>query len=159
MLGFLIAPLTNTLRPHVALSKTRLATLSVLLVGLANCRAVNLGHLASQFPGAALHASNHRRPQRFFQHVRLDECVVVLLVVRIPGLAGPKVLALDLDRTNRKPGSRSACRRESMSNGRSRLQQSPPQNPSGPCAVRGAHFRPDTPSVCGCPTRGWCCAG
>ena len=27
MLGFLIAPLTNTLRPHFALSKTRLVTL------------------------------------------------------------------------------------------------------------------------------------
>ena len=65
MLGFLIASLMNTLRPHFALSKTRLATLSVLLVGLANCRTVNLSHLASQFPGAALYASNYRRLQRF----------------------------------------------------------------------------------------------
>ena len=54
MLGFLIAPLVDTLRPHFDLSKTRLATLSVLLAGLANCRTVNLGHLASQFPGSAL---------------------------------------------------------------------------------------------------------
>ena len=53
MLGFLIAPLTNTLRPHFALSKTRLVTLSFLLVGLANCRTVNLSHLASQFPGVS----------------------------------------------------------------------------------------------------------
>ena len=104
MLGFLIAPLTNTLRPHFALSKSRLATLAVLLIGLANCRTVNLSHLASQFPGAALHASNYRRLQRFFQFVRLDEDVVAVLVVRILGLAGPKVLALD--RTNWKLGSR-----------------------------------------------------
>ena len=98
MLRFLIAPLTHTLRPHFALSKTRLATLSVLLIGLANCRTVNLSHLASQFPGSALHASNYRRLQRFFQHVRLDEDVVAVLVMCILGLAGPKVLALD--RTN-----------------------------------------------------------
>ena len=47
MLGSLIVPLTNTLRPHFALNKTRLATLSILLVGLANCPTVNLSHLAS----------------------------------------------------------------------------------------------------------------
>ena len=102
MLGCLIAPLINTLRPHFALSKTRLATLSALLVGLANCRTVILSHLASQFPGSAPHASNYRRLQRFFQYVRLDEDVVAVQVVRILGLAGPKVLALD--RTNRKLG-------------------------------------------------------
>jgi len=38
------------LRPHFDLSKTRLETLAVLLFGLANCRTVNLSHLASQFP-------------------------------------------------------------------------------------------------------------
>ncbi len=54
MLGFLIAPLVDTLRPHFDLSKTRLATLSVLLVGLANSRTVNLSRLASRFPGSAL---------------------------------------------------------------------------------------------------------
>ena len=41
--------------------------------------------------------------QRFFQFVRLDGDVVAILVVRILGLPGPKVLALD--RTNWKLGS------------------------------------------------------
>lgn len=50
MLDRLLAPLLETLRPHFDLSKTRLETLAVLLVGLANCRTVNLSHLASQFP-------------------------------------------------------------------------------------------------------------
>ena len=68
----LLAPLLETLRPHFDLSKTRLETLAVLLFGLANCRTVNLSHLASQFPGDARHASNYRRLQRFFQHIRLD---------------------------------------------------------------------------------------
>ena len=58
MLKCLLAPLLETLRPHFDLSKTRLETLAVLLVGLANCRTVNLSHLASQFPGGAQHGSN-----------------------------------------------------------------------------------------------------
>ena len=65
----LLAPLLETLHPHFGLSKTRLETLAVLLVGLANCRTVNLSHLASQFPGDAKHESNYRRLQRFFQFV------------------------------------------------------------------------------------------
>ena len=64
MLKCLLAPLLETLRPHFDLSKTRLETLAVLLVGLANGRTVNLSHLASQFPGDAQHGSNYRRLQR-----------------------------------------------------------------------------------------------
>ena len=103
MLGFLLAPLMDTLRPHFDLSKTRLETLVVLLVGLANARTVNLSHLASQFPGTALHASNYRRLQRFFQHIRLDGDVVAQLIVRLLNLKRPRLLALD--RTNWKLGS------------------------------------------------------
>ena len=62
----LLAPVFEILRPHFALSKTRLETLAVLLVDLANARAVNLVHLASQFPGKTLHASIFRRLRRFF---------------------------------------------------------------------------------------------
>lgn len=104
MFGFLLAPLLETLRPHFELSKTRLETLAVLLVGLANTRTVNLSHLASQFPGAALHASNYRRLQRFFQHVRLDEDRAARLIVKMLKLLDrPQLLALD--RTNWKLGS------------------------------------------------------
>ena len=73
-----------------------------MLAGLANGRTVNLSHLASQFPGKALHASSYRRLQRFFQHVRLDGDVVAQLIFRLPDLRGPQLLALD--RTNWKLG-------------------------------------------------------
>lgn len=102
MLGFLLAPLMATLSPHFDLSKTRLESLAIMLAGLANGRTVNLSHLASQFPGQALHASSYRRLQRFFQYVRLDGHVVAELIVRLLGLKGPKLLALD--RTNWKLG-------------------------------------------------------
>ncbi len=67
MRSFLLAPLMTTLRPHFDLNKTRLETFAIMLVGLANGRTVNLGHLASQFFGQTLHASSYRRLQRFFQ--------------------------------------------------------------------------------------------
>lgn len=100
----LLAPLLETLRPHFGLSKTRLETLAVLLVGLANCRTVNLSHLASQFPGDAKHGSNYRRLQRFFQFVQLDGDVAARLIMQMLNLNRPKLLALD--RTNWKLGSR-----------------------------------------------------
>lgn len=104
MNAFLLAPLLQTLRPHFDLSKTRLETLAVLLIGLANGRTVNLSHLASQFPGDAQHESNYRRLQRFFQFVRLDGDIAARLIVRMLNLERPKLLALD--RTNWKLGSR-----------------------------------------------------
>lgn len=104
MFANLLAPLIETLRPHFGLSKTRLETLAVLLVGLANTRTVNLSHLASQFPGDALHASNYRRLQRFFQFERLDGDIAAQLILRLLNLKRPKLLALD--RTNWKLGAR-----------------------------------------------------
>jgi len=65
MVVHLLAPVIATLRPHIALSKTRLETLGVMLAGLANARTVNLTHLASPFPGKAQHSSNSRRLQCF----------------------------------------------------------------------------------------------
>ena len=100
----LLAPLFPTLRAHFHLSKTRLETLAVLLVGLANCRTVNLSHLASQFPGPALHSSNYRRLQRFFQHVKLDVDIAARLIPRLLRLNFPAFLALD--HTNWKLGAR-----------------------------------------------------
>jgi hypothetical protein len=104
MINRVLAPLLELLRPHFDLSKTRLETLAVLLVGLANGRTVNLSHLASQFPGAAQHGSNYRRLQRFFQFVRLDGDTAARLIVRMLNVGRPKLLALD--RTNWKLGSR-----------------------------------------------------
>ena len=102
MHGYLLAPLLNRPSPHFDPGKTRLETLAIMLAGLANGRTVNLGHLANQFPGTALHASSYRRLQRFFEYVRLDGDVVARLIVRLLNLKGPKLLALD--RTNWKLG-------------------------------------------------------
>merc|ERR1711895_319922 len=78
-------------------------TLCVLLTGLPVSRSVNLSHLACHFPGDALHRSNYRRLQRFFQFVGLDGDVVARLVVSMLGLKRRK-LVLALDRTNWKLG-------------------------------------------------------
>ena len=102
MLGYLLAPLRDTLRPHFNLSKTRLATMAIILFGLTNGRTVNLSHLASQFPGKALHASNYRRLQHFFKQVQFDEVVVARFIVSLLNIKGPMILAVD--RTNWKLG-------------------------------------------------------
>lgn len=104
MFASLFTPLISSLRPHFALSKTRLETLAVLIVSLANSRTVNLSHLASQFPGTALHASSYRRLQRFFQHVCFDQAMVAQIVIRMLKLKVPYYLVLD--RTNWKVGSK-----------------------------------------------------
>lgn len=51
----IIAPLLCTLRRHFVMSKSRLATLAVLICGVAQSRTVNLSHLSCHFPplGAA----------------------------------------------------------------------------------------------------------
>ncbi len=64
---------------------------------------MNLSHLACHFPGPALHASNYRRLQRFFQFVRLDGDVVAWLALTMLGLERRK-LVLALDRTNWRLG-------------------------------------------------------
>lgn len=96
--------LAERLSPHFTLSKSRLMTLAVMIVALANGRTVNLSHIASAFPGPAQHASNYRRLQRFFQHVRLDQKIVAWIVVKMLNLERPKCLALD--RTNWKIGGK-----------------------------------------------------
>lgn len=98
------APLMATLGPHFSMSKSRLMTFAVLICGVVQARTVNLSHLAGHFPGAALHASNYRRLQRFFQHERLDGDVVAQLIVDLLNYARPRYLALD--RTNWKFGGR-----------------------------------------------------
>ena len=105
MINSQITSFLTTLRPHFDLSQSRLMTFCILLTGLAVSRSVNLSHLACHFPGDALHRSNYRRLQRFFQFVRLDGDVVARLVVSMLGLERRK-LVLALDRTNWKLGKR-----------------------------------------------------
>jgi hypothetical protein len=99
-----ITALQKTLRPHVDLSKSRLETLCLIVVGMISARTVNLSHLASERPGTARIASTYRRLQRFFQHVRLGRDWSAPLVIRLLGLEGSWRLALD--RTQWKIGSR-----------------------------------------------------
>lgn len=90
-----IAALQKNLRPHLDLSKSRLETLCVILVGMISTRTVNLSHLASERPGTTLIASTYRRLQRFFQHVALSGDWAAPLIARLLGLDGSWVLALD----------------------------------------------------------------
>jgi hypothetical protein len=67
MLHSAIRALEGILSPHVALSKSRLETLCLLVVGMISARTVNLGHIACERAGSALTASTYRRLQRFFR--------------------------------------------------------------------------------------------
>jgi hypothetical protein len=96
--------LGRTLSSHLDLSKSRLETLSWLILGLVTARTVNLSHLASQCDSQAQVSSSYRRLQRFFQHVRLEGDWLALAVVRLLRLKAPYVLCLD--RTNWKIGQR-----------------------------------------------------
>ncbi len=90
--------LAHTLSSHLELGKSRLETLSWLIIGLVNARTVNLSHLASQCSGSAQVASSYRRLQRFFQYVTLEGDWLALAVVKLLKLKAPWVLCLD--RTN-----------------------------------------------------------
>ena len=57
----------------VDLSKPRVETLSLLILGIFSARTVNLSHLACERAGGAMIASTYRRFQRFFQHVHLPQ--------------------------------------------------------------------------------------
>jgi hypothetical protein len=98
MLNRAITALTEILRPEITLSKSRLETLCLLVIGMVSARSVNLSHVACERPGRVQTASTYRRLQRFFQHVRLDEDWALPLLVRLLGLDKPWLLALD--RTN-----------------------------------------------------------
>jgi hypothetical protein len=99
-----ITALEESLSPHVSLSKSRLETLCLLIVGMVGARTVNLGHIACERPGTALTASTYRRLQRFFQHVRLGQDWTLPLVARLIGPS--RRWTLVLDRTQWSIGSR-----------------------------------------------------
>lgn len=94
--------LISTISPHLTLGKSRLETLSLLIILLVNVRTVNLTHIASQFLATAKATSSYRRLQRFFQFVRLDEDCLARAVVTLSKVNPPWILCLD--RTNWKLG-------------------------------------------------------
>jgi len=73
MLHRTITTLAGILRPDLALSKSRVETLCLIVIGMVSARTVNLSHLACERPATAQPASTYRRLQRFFQHVRLGQ--------------------------------------------------------------------------------------
>ena len=87
MLHCAIRALEGILSSHVSLSKSRLETLCLLVVGMVSARTVNLGHIACERPGVTLTASTYRRLQRFFQHVRLGQDWTLPLVAQLIGPA------------------------------------------------------------------------
>ena len=93
-----ITALLEILRPEIGLSKRRLETLCLIVIGMVSARSVNLSHLACERPGTVQTASTYRRLQRFFQHVRLDDDWALPLLIRLLGLKVSWLLALD--RTN-----------------------------------------------------------
>lgn len=99
-----IAALQKILLPHVELSKSRLETLCLIVIGMISARTVNLTHVASERPGTTRIASTYRRLQRFFQYVALGRDWAVPLIVQLLGLQGSWYLALD--RTQWRVGTR-----------------------------------------------------
>jgi hypothetical protein len=97
-----LADLERRLSAHVPLSKSRLQTLCMLVLGMISARTVNLTHIATERPSHAMVASTYRRLQRFFQYVALPEDWVVGLVITLIGRPGRWYLCLD--RTNWKIG-------------------------------------------------------
>ena len=97
-----ITALLEILRPEIDLSKRRLETLCMIVIGMLSARTVNLSHLACERPGFVKTASTYRRLQRFFQHVRFDQDWALPLLVRLLGLGESWLLALD--RTNWRVG-------------------------------------------------------
>lgn len=79
----------------VDLSKPRVETLSLLILGIFSARTVNLSHLACERAGGAMIASTYRRFQRFFQHVHLPQDWACEAVAGMVGEANSWTLCLD----------------------------------------------------------------
>lgn len=98
------AALTETLTHHLELSKSRVATFAMLIVGMIGSRTVNLSHIASERGSPVKIASTYRRFQRFFQHVDPGPDFAARLIVALLGIKGQWTLCLD--RTNWKIGTK-----------------------------------------------------
>jgi|TARA_Y100000294_G_C8518465_1_gene321861 hypothetical protein len=95
--------LSQSLEGHISLWRTRRETLVWLVALIIQTGTVSLWRLAGHVDTRAKTLSVHRRFERFFQHVHLDEASIARLIVHIIGLSG-KSWHLALDRTNWKFG-------------------------------------------------------
>jgi hypothetical protein len=90
------AALALRLGPSLSLSKSRLETLCLIVVGMIGARTVNLGHIATERGGQVRVGSTYRRLQRFFQYVALGADWAAPLLA---GMLGTDRWTLVLDRT------------------------------------------------------------
>ena len=95
--------LSLSLEGHISLWRTRRETLVWLVALIIQTGTVSLWRLAGHVDTRAKTLSVHRRFERFFQYVHLDEASIAQLIAHIMGLAG-KPWHLALDRTNWKFG-------------------------------------------------------
>lgn len=91
--------LSNLIIDHIRLARSRRETLAWLLASILKAGTVNLNRLAPHIESAAQVASVHRRLERFFNEVKLNETEVARLVVNALSLAG-RPWHLAMDRTN-----------------------------------------------------------
>lgn len=91
--------LSGLIIDHIRLGQSRRETLAWLIASILKTGTVNLNRLAPHIESAAQVASVHRRLERFFNEVRLNEAEVARLVVGALGLLG-KPWHLAMDRTN-----------------------------------------------------------
>jgi len=91
--------LSNIIIDHIRLAQSRRETLVWLIGSILKAGTVNLNRLAPHIESAAQTASVHRRLERFFNEVKLNETEVARLVVSALALAG-KPWHLAMDRTN-----------------------------------------------------------
>jgi hypothetical protein len=93
------AALSRLLVEHIRLARSRCETLGWLITSILTAATVNLTRLAPYIDSAAQITSVHRRLERFFSDVRLNQAEVARLVVAAVSLsAQPWHLAID--RTN-----------------------------------------------------------
>jgi hypothetical protein len=91
-----IAALADRLGTCIPLSKSRLETLCLLIVGMIGARTVNLGHVATERGGRTRPASTYRRLQRFFQFFGLGPDWAAPMLA---AMLGTERWTLVLDRT------------------------------------------------------------
>ena len=94
--------LSSLIVDHIRLARSRCETLGWLIASILTAGTVSLTRLAACIDSSAQIASVHRRLERFFSDVRLNEADVARLVVALPLAAKPWHLAID--RTNWKFG-------------------------------------------------------
>jgi hypothetical protein len=93
------AALSSLIIGHIRLARSRCETLGWLIASILTAGTVNLTRLAPHIDSAAQITSVHRRLERFFTDVRLNQAEVARLVVAALSLAA-KPWHLAIDRTN-----------------------------------------------------------